>query len=142
MGAVLKQVPFVVVATAQVLGAGYAQLGTVAVNVSALASATLSFLYSGGGTPTIEVQFSADPPQTNPNAIAHWEPVQILDGASFAAGVINAYTYAVVEPAGTTSFGWPCASIDCGGYFWLRVMAKDATAGSLSLKVGGVGLAS
>jgi hypothetical protein len=78
------------------------------------------------GAPIFALDVSMDAPTTDPAAVAHWVPVQLLDGSSFSAGSIDGYPEAIAakpSATGTTSRGTP--PWDVRGAHWARLRMAD-----------------
>lgn len=102
-----------------------------AIAIGSLQFARLSCEYtrhasSTTGAPVFAVDVSMDPPSTAAASVAHWNPVYLLDGASFATGAIDGYPEAfAAKPTatGTTTRGTPLW--DVRGAHWMRVRMTD-----------------
>ena len=84
---------------------------------------------SSTGVPIFAVDVSMDAPSTAAAAVANWVPIYVLDGSSFAAGLIDGYPEAfAAKPTttGTTTRGTPLW--DVRGAQWMRVRMTDADA--------------
>ena len=145
--ALSKLSPFFTIANGVALTGTLVQVG-VPFCVANFTRAAVDVLYTanvGGGTgaPIIAVDLSRSPTTVVPTTDADWRPQLILDGSTFTAGAITAYTERCkpVSPtgAGTTfSTSWPDI-IDTSCHFWLRVRMADvdgALPGTVSVYVG------
>lgn len=122
-----------------------ATTGAVALGSASMVRLQGTYTRAGGsasGRPIVAVDVSMDPPTTAPGSVGRFFPVYLLDGASFSAGVIDAYAEQVrpITPsaAGATVFGTP--PIDVRGAHWLRVRLADvdgAAPGAVTLLVMG-----
>lgn len=146
--AITKLSPWTTIATNVALTGTLAQIG-VAFCVATFANATVDIRYTangGGGTgsPGIAIDLSRDPATVDPTGITDWTPLLILGGATFALGVITAYTeqvrpLAAAGVATTFDTRWPDV-IDVSCHFWLRVRMLDVDAalpGTVTIRCGG-----
>lgn len=119
---------------ATVVGAASSDVANATTGAIALGSATsiraaCTYARDGSsttGAPIFALDVSMDAPTTDPASVAHWVPVQMLDGSSFAAGAIDSYAEAIAakpSATGSTSRGTP--PWDVRGAHWARLRMAD-----------------
>lgn len=124
----------------EALVAGYVLTGALADAtggwlVHDVASVALRSVFTPGansGALRLQVQGSSEPATTLPAALVDWEGVEILDGASFAAGAIDDYNETrVYMPAPALAEARIYQLPDVTAWTWLRVLAMDDGVGPL-----------
>lgn len=118
-----------------------------AIKLGALAAVVIGMAYtrnagSTTGRPSIVVDMSLDAPDTAPASVSNWQPLYILDGASFSAGAVQTYPEAQ-QPnptaSGTTVFGTHILNVSVAQWVRVRVVDVDtANPGSIAnVRLGG-----
>lgn len=81
---------------------------------------------SSTGTVRYALELSADPDTTAPASVSNWQPVTMLDGATYAAGAIDAWPYApAAQPTDAGPVTRASPPLDTRAAQWARVLVAD-----------------
>lgn len=78
------------------------------------------------GRPIVRIDLSMDADDTAPASVANWQPVMLMDAASFSSGAVELYAEQQrLNPtaSGSSTFGTHPVNVSCA--VWVRVQVGD-----------------